>query len=456
MKIQSINPATETLNAEFELMEAKQALTVCKKSHNAFESWKTTDFSEKAALCRKLAGVLRSEKNQCARRMTMEMGKPITQALAEVEKCAWTAELFAEKAAGWLSEETVQAEGKKNTVRYEPMGVVLSIMPWNFPFWQALRFAIPAVMAGNTTVLRHSNVVPLCAQAIGDLFEKAGFPEGVFSVTMTDHAAAARMIASRYVSAVSLTGSENAGCKIGSLAGKHLKKCVLELGGSDPFIVLEDADIEKAAKTAAVARCINSGQSCIAAKRFIVHEKVAEVFTSLFVQEMRSLKVGDPMDSQTQVGPLANKFQRDEVERQVSLSQSLGATALCGGKRPEGKGFFYEPTVLSGITKSMPVWKEEVFGPAAPVLVVKNEKQALRVANDSDLGLGASIWTVNESRAERIVGSLECGVVSVNGMIKSDPRMPFGGIKKSGIGRELGKWGLREFCNIKAVNVYNP
>ncbi len=455
MKIQSINPYTNAVNAEIEIQSSTQALDTCKSAYQAFAEWKKTDVNQRGEYLTRLAAVLRQNKDEYARLACIEMGKPVTQGKAEVEKCAWTAETYAKNAPAWLEDEPAEADGLKHYVRYEPLGVVLGVMPWNFPFWQAIRYAVPAMAAGNTTVLRHSNAVPLCAQAMGNAFKLAGFPNGAFGLVISDHDTVAQLIASPSVAAVSFTGSENAGKHVAKLAAGSLKKCVLELGGSDAFIVLEDADVAKAAKAAAQARTINSGQSCMCAKRFIVSEKIYEDFANQFTAAMQALVVGDPLDGKTQVGPLANAKQRDEIESQTSDAVQKGGRVLCGGKRTE-PGFFYEPTVLSGATGSMRVWTEEVFGPVAPLYPARYTEQAVQVANNSEFGLDASVWTESIETGEDVARQLECGVVFVNGVPNSDPRMPCGGIKKSGIGRELGKYGLREFCNVKAINVYNP
>ena len=455
MKIQSLNPFNNELNAEIDAMTSAQALDVCRNAHHAFAEWKKLDVTQRGEHLMRLSAVLRKNKDEYARLMAIEMGKPITQGKAEIEKCAWSAEIYATHAQAWLEDEPGDADGLKHLVRYEPLGVVLGVMPWNFPFWQAIRYAVPAMAAGNTSVLRHSNSVPLCAQAIGKAFEQAGFPTGAFGVVLTDHDAVAEMIASPTVAAVSFTGSENAGKHVAKLAAGSLKKCVLELGGSDAFLVLEDANVEKAAVAATTGRTINSGQSCMCAKRFIVSEKVYEDFANKFTAAMSALVAGDPLDSKTQIGPLSSAKQRDEIENQVQDAVAKGVRVLCGAKRKE-PGFFYEPTVLSGATGAMRVWSEEVFGPVAPLYPARYTEQAIEVANHSDFGLDASVWTDSLETGEDVARRLDCGVVFINQVVRSDPRMPCGGIKKSGIGRELGKYGLREFCNVKAINVYNP
>ncbi len=455
MKFQTINPATEEVIAEHELMPKEEVLDAAKKSHAAFFQWKSFDVSERSPYFKNLAQTLRENKEIYSELMTLEMGKPIKQSLAEVEKCAWTAEFYAENAGKWLEDEAVQVDGKNHFVSFEPLGTILSIMPWNFPFWQALRFATPTLIAGNVSILKHSNHVPQCALAIEDAFIKAGFPENVFKTVITDHEITGDLIKSDLIHGVSLTGSTSAGSRIAELAGKNLKKVVLELGGSDPFIVLDDADAEFAAKNAVTGRNINTGQSCIAAKRFIVAKNIADKFSRIFAEEAGKLIVGDPMDMKTDVGPLVNKDGLNIIEAQVHDAVSNGARVLAGGKRLERKGYFYMPTVLSDIKMSMKVVTEEVFGPVAPIIIVNNEEDAIKIANNTEFGLGASIWTANEERGLKIAKKIEAGDVFINSIVKSDPRMPFGGVKKSGIGRELSKYGLREFVNIKGVNVYN-
>jgi len=454
MKFKTINPATEEVISEYETMPNKEVLNTAKNSHAAFYEWKQLDISERAIYFKKLASVLRKNKDSYAKLMTTEMGKPIKQSLSEVEKCAWTAEIYADKSAEWLEEEAVQADGKKHMVVFEPLGVILSIMPWNFPFWQAFRFGIPTLMAGNVTILKHSNIVPQCALAIEDAFNEAGFPEFAFKSIITNHEAVSSLIISDLISGVSLTGSVSAGSKVAELAGRSLKKFVLELGGSDPFIVLDDVDVELAAKNAVAGRTINSGQSCIAAKRFIVHKEISKKFSEIFSKYTSELVIGDPMDIKTDVGPLVNEDGLIQIEEQVKDAVSKGANVLTGGKRLEKKGYFYKPTVLSNINSNMRVAAEEVFGPVAPIIVINNDDEAIRTANISEFGLGASIWTKDESRGMEIARRTEAGGVFINSVVKSDPRMPFGGIKKSGIGRELSKYGLKEFVNIKGISIY--
>jgi succinate-semialdehyde dehydrogenase/glutarate-semialdehyde dehydrogenase len=383
--------------------------------------------------------------------MALEMGKPIVQGEAEVEKCAWACNYYAEHGEAFLADQPRQTEASRSYVRFDPIGPVLTIMPWNFPLWQVFRFAAPALMAGNAGILKHASNVPRCALEIEEVFRDAGFPENLFRALLVGSDKVAAIIADSRIRAVTLTGSEGAGSKVAEQAGHHLKKTVLELGGSDPFIVLEDADIEKAAKTAADARLINSGQSCIAAKRFIVVDKVEDMFLRHFVSAMESRKMGDPLGRDTQVGPQARDDLRASLHRQVEESVKRGAKLLLGGRVPEGPGAFYPPTVLAAVNKGMPAFDEETFGPVAAVILAQDEADAIRLANDSPFGLGASLWTQDRERAERLVGQIEAGCVFVNEQVKSDPRLPFGGVKRSGYGRELSEYGMREFTNIKSV-----
>jgi acyl-CoA reductase-like NAD-dependent aldehyde dehydrogenase len=456
MRIQSINPATESVNKEFDALTKDQVRDAAKNSRKAFKSWSASDISERAGLLSRLSATLKQKSREYGRLMTVEMGKPIKQSVSEVEKCAWAAEVFAENAERWLADEQIETDYRKASVVHQPLGVILGIMPWNFPFWQAMRFAIPALAAGNTAILRHSNVCPMSALAIEESFRLSGFPDSTFQTIISDHDAVGMLVRGRgMVDGVSLTGSVEAGKRIGALAGKNIKKLVLELGGSDPFIVLDDADLSATCRGACDGRMINSGQSCICSKRFIVVRERAEEFTNGLAEQMRSQKIGDPLDESTAVGPLANAQQLQSVERQVNESVAMGASVLCGGKRASvnGKGFFYEPTVLSGVRPNMPVAKEEVFGPVAPVIVVRNEKEAIRLANSSRFGLGASVWTSDMERGERVARLIESGQVFVNHIVVSDPRLPFGGVKESGVGRELSRYGILEFTNAKSIVV---
>lgn len=453
MRISSINPATEDINKTFDVFTKQKALEVCKKVYASFAGWKSVGLEKRCEYMRNLAAVLREKKEEYGKLITKEMGKPISQAIAEVEKCAWTAEFFADFSIGWLKEEHVEMEGKHAIITFEPLGGILAVMPWNFPFWQALRCAIPAMIAGNVVVLRHSNVVPLCALAVEEAFKLAKFPENVFRTLITDHETVDELIKSQYIAGVSVTGSVETGENVAKISGANLKKTVLELGGSDPFIVLDDADIDLACKNALDARLISNGQSCICAKRFIVIKSMVNEFTQKFTASMRAVKVGDPMNKINTVGPLANKQQFITLKKQVDDAKKKGAKIECGGKRFGEKGFFFEPTVISNIKDGMLVKDHEVFGPVAIILPAKDEEDAVRIANDSEFGLGASIWTTNLRRGERLARKIESGMVFINEVVKSDPRLPFGGIKKSGIGKELSRYGLLEFVNIKPIMI---
>jgi succinate-semialdehyde dehydrogenase/glutarate-semialdehyde dehydrogenase len=400
---------------------------------------------------RAAARILRERAATYARTMTLEMGKPIVQAEAEVEKCAVTCDFYAEHAEAYLAQQPRETDATRSYVRFDPLGPVLAVMPWNFPFWQVFRFAAPALMAGNVGVLKHASNVPRSALAIEEVFRDAGFPRGVFSTVLVGSPAVAALIADPRIMAITLTGSEGAGRKVAEHSGRELKKTVLELGGSDPFIVLADADLTVAARNAADARLINSGQSCIAAKRFIVVESVVDAFVDRFRRELSIRRMGDPLDQATQVGPQAREDLRDSLHQQVEESVKRGAKLLLGGEIPTGKGAFYPPTMLTAVEKGMPAFDEETFGPVAAVIRATDETDAVRIANDSTLGLGASLWTQDRGRAERLAAEIEAGSVFVNGVVKSDPRLPFGGIKHSGYGRELSEYGIREFVNIKSV-----
>jgi len=451
MSIQSINPATGEVLETFKETSREDVGRILAAAHAAFLEWRTAPFATRAERMREAARVLRTRRAEYARTMTLEMGKPIVQAEAEVDKCAWGCEYYADHAETFLAEQPRQTDASRSYVRFEPLGPVLAVMPWNFPFWQVFRFAAPALMAGDAAILKHASNVPRCALAIEAVFREAGFPRGLFSTVLVEAPAVAALIADPRIVAATLTGSDRAGSKVAEQAGRELKKTVLELGGSDPFIVLADADVAAAARTAADARLINSGQSCIAAKRFIVVEPVADEFLERFVDELRSRRVGDPVARETQVGPQARVDLRDALHRQVVESVKRGARLLLGGEIPAGKGAFYPPTLLTAVDKGMPAFDEETFGPVAAVVRAEDEADAVRLANDSAFGLGASLWTRDRARAERLAAQVEAGSVFVNGLVKSDPRLPFGGIKRSGYGRELSEYGIREFVNIKSV-----
>jgi succinate-semialdehyde dehydrogenase/glutarate-semialdehyde dehydrogenase len=454
MTIETVNPATGAAIKTWQTMPRKEVLEIANLSHAAFRDWRELDVARRAPYFVRLAEVLREHGEEWARLVTTEMGKTIKESRAEIEKCAWLSEVYAERAAGWLADERAEADGVEHIVTFQPVGVVFSIMPWNYPFWQALRFAVPGLIAGNTSILKHASNVTGCAFAIEQAFREAGFPENVFRTVVPDYETAAELIAHEHVEGVSLTGSTGVGARIGELAGRSIKKVVLELGGSDPFIVLEDADLEFTARGAVTGRMVGTGQSCIASKRFIVVEPLAEEFAGRFAELMGALKVGDPLDEETQVGAIVNEQALAELEAQLAQSVELGARVLCGGERLPGPGFFMAPTVVTDTTPGMRVVREEVFGPIAPVIVVRDEEEAIRVANASEFGLGGSVWTRDLARGARVARRVESGTLFVNSFTKSDPRMPFGGVKRSGIGRELSKYGLKEFVNVKGINVY--
>jgi succinate-semialdehyde dehydrogenase/glutarate-semialdehyde dehydrogenase len=417
----------------------------------AFPAWRSTSFATRSAALRAAAARLRAGRDRYALLMTEEMGKPIAQSEAEVEKCAWACEYFAEHGERFLASERIATDASLSEVRYEPLGVVLAVMPWNFPFWQALRAAAPALMAGNAMVLKHASNVPGCALAIAEVFRDAGLPDGVFTTLLISSSRAESLVEHPTIAAVTLTGSEAAGTALASRAGAALKKTVLELGGSDPFVVLADADPVAVAAQAVAARTINNGQSCIAAKRFIVAATLAERFEIALAERTRALRVGDPRDRATEIGPLARPDLVAELDRQVRGSVAGGARLLAGGTRLERPGFYYAPTVLADVRPGMPAFDEETFGPLAAVTPARDEDEAIALANRSRFGLGASVWTADSGRGAAVAGRIEAGQVFVNGPVKSDPRLPFGGVKRSGYGRELSAAGIREFTNLKTV-----
>ena len=449
--LKSINPATGRELASFPEAEAAAIEAALAKAWASRAAWREIGVDRRADLLRGVGGILRAGKSGYASILTAEMGKPIVEAEAEVEKCAWTAEWIGANAARLLADELIESTATKSYVRYQPLGVILAVMPWNFPFWQVLRAGLPALAAGNVMLLKHASNVPQSALAIEDVFREAGLPDGVFQTLLIGPDPVGGIIADRRVAGVTLTGSEHAGVQVATAAGKALKKAVLELGGSDPFIVLEDADLQAAATVACRARNQNNGQSCIAAKRFIVVDKVAGEFEKLLADAVGALRVGDPMDRSNQVGPLARPDLVQELERQVNESVRLGATVLTGGRRVEGLGNYFEPTVLGAVKPNMPVFRDETFGPVAAVIRVKDGEDAIKVANDSEYGLGSAIWTADVERGQRMADRIEAGMVFVNGMVASDARLPFGGVKKSGFGRELSAIGIKEFTNTQTV-----
>jgi succinate-semialdehyde dehydrogenase/glutarate-semialdehyde dehydrogenase len=452
--IRSINPATEKEIKTYPEMSSAKIKQIIKKADDTFSHWKETDFHSRKLKMKTAAEVLIRNKDKYAKLMTEEMGKPIKQSYAEVEKCAWVCDYFADKAELFLADEIVDTEASNSFITFQPLGVVLAIMPWNFPFWQVFRFAAPNLMAGNAGILKHSSNVTGCALAIEEVFHDAGFPLNLFRTIVVSSKQVGEIINNKNVMAVTLTGSVPAGKSVAEKAGAVLKKTVLELGGSDPYLVLEDADLEKAAATCVNSRLINAGQSCIAAKRFIIVESVYDEFEKLFVENMKSKKMGDPFDENNDLGPQASASLRDDLHRQVEESINRGAMLLLGGKVPEGNGAYYPPTVLANVKKGMPAYDEELFGPVAALIKVKDEEEGIAVANDTIFGLGAAVFTKDKKRGERIAAKkIKAGCCFVNEFVKSDPRLPFGGIKESGYGRELSAYGIKEFVNIKTVYV---
>lgn len=454
MGVVTVNPATGEKLAEYPRQDAAQVAAALARAVEAGRDWSRRPVAARTALLPALAARLRARAAELARLMSLEMGKPVTEARAEVEKCARLCEVYAERSAEWLADTPMAADGLRHSVAYQPLGVILSIMPWNYPLWQALRFGVPTLTAGNTSLLKHASNVTGCGLAIAELFAEAGYPEGCFQTIVADHAVVSGLIAHDDVRGLSLTGSVEAGRRVAELAGRHLKKVVLELGGSDAFIVLEDADLEAAARGAVTGRMLCTGQSCIAAKRFIVARAVVGEFTARFAAAMAQLPVGDPLHEATRVGAIVNEDEMQVLADQCADAVQKGARLLTGGRRLDRPGCFFPPTVLAEVTPDMAVWRDEVFGPVAPVMAVADDEQALRVANASVFGLGGSVWTRDLERGERLARRLEAGTVFVNSIVKSDPRMPFGGVKQSGLGRELSWHGLREFTNVQGVNVY--
>ena len=421
------------------------------KGRRAFFSWRNTSIAERRRLITSLAACLRKGQGSYGELITREMGKPVVQAETEVEKCARGCDYYAEHAEEALQDQNIPSDARKSYVRYDPLGVIFGIMPWNFPFWQVFRFAIPALMAGNVVILKHAPNVPGCALGVAQIFREAGFPKGVFQSLFLSNKNAARLIESGFVQGVSLTGSDRAGSEVAAVAGKSLVKTVLELGGSDPFIVFEDADIAKAASVGIRSRMLNAGQSCIAAKRFLVARKILPEFQRMLVKGVGELRIGDPMDRTTDIGPLAREDLLKNLVRQVNRSVADGARLVFGGGRPARRGFYYNPAVLTGVRPGIAAFEQEVFGPVVSLISFRKEDEAIALANQTAFGLGASLWTANLARAEALARKIEAGSVFINGMVKSDPRLPFGGIKRSGFGRELSTQGLHEFVNIKTV-----
>lgn len=451
MGIATINPATgETLKTFQPLTDAEIAAKL-KQAQTAFAEYRWMSLEVRSHFLQAAADLLDRQKTEYARLMTLEMGKPLQSAIAEVEKCALVCRYYAEHAADFLADVAVETEASHSFIRYQPLGIILAVMPWNFPFWQVFRFAAPALMAGNVGILKHASNVPQCALAIEEILQSAGFPTGVFQTLLVGADKVSALIADERVKAATLTGSEPAGASLAAHAGKQIKKTVLELGGSDPFIVLASADIETAAATATTARMLNNGQSCIAAKRFIVEEAIADQFEKLMIEHFQALKVGDPMQPDTNIGPLATPGILQDLDQQVQNCIASGAKVLVGGKRLSRTGNFYPPTILSEIPKGAAAYNEEFFGPVALLFRVPDIDAAIELANSTPFGLGASAWTTDEQQRDRLISELEAGAVFINSLVKSDPRMPFGGVKRSGYGRELGIQGIHEFVNVKTV-----
>jgi succinate-semialdehyde dehydrogenase / glutarate-semialdehyde dehydrogenase len=453
MAITSINPATGKPIRTYDELSPDEAAAIIGKSHEAWQGWRRTSFATRAGLMTKAAAILRGKKDEFARLMALEMGKPAAQGAAEIEKCAWACDHFAEYAEKYLAPELIASDASKSYVAFEPLGIVLAVMPWNFPFWQVVRFAAPSLMAGNAGVLKHASNVPGCALAIEDVFCEAGFPDNVFRTLLVGSGQVKALIEHPLVRAVTLTGSTPAGKSVAAQAGAVIKKAVLELGGSDPYVVLEDADLDDAVKTCVNSRLINGGQSCIAAKRFIVVETVREEFTRRFVALMKTKNMGDPLADGIDIGPQARHNLRDDLHEQVRESIERGAVLLLGGEIPPGGGAYYPPTVLTNVRRGMPAYDEELFGPVAAIIAADDEAAAIRTANDSSFGLGAAVFTRDLARGERVARELEAGSTFVNALVASDPRLPFGGIKQSGYGRELSSHGIKEFVNFKTVYI---
>ncbi len=451
MAISTVNPATGEELKTFEALTDEQVDEKIGRAYETFLEWRETSFAERSRLLTRAAEILEEEAEQFGRTMTTEMGKTLAAAIAEANKCARGCRYYAENAERFLADEQIELEGARTYVRYEALGPVLAVMPWNFPFWQVFRFAAPALMAGNVGLLKHASNVPQCALAIEDVFRRAGYPEGAFQTLLIGSDKVQRVIDDPRVRAATLTGSEGAGRQVGSEAGENIKPSVLELGGSDPFIVMPSADLEKAVSTAVTSRTLNNGQSCINAKRIILHEEIADEFERRFVEGMAALKVGDPMDEETEMGPLATPQILEDVDSQVKKSVEAGARVLTGGKPVDGPGNFYPPTVITDVPEDSPAYREEIFGPAASLFRARDVDDAIRIANDTSFGLSSSAWTNDPDEQERFVNEIEAGMVYVNRMTESTPEIPFGGAKNSGYGRELSHFGIREFTNIKTV-----
>jgi succinate-semialdehyde dehydrogenase / glutarate-semialdehyde dehydrogenase len=454
MGITSLNPTTDRELQSFAGLDEDAIAAKIDLADRVFQDYRHTTFDRRSHWLHQAASILRAEQRsiEFAKLMTLEMGKPISQAISEIEKCAWVCDYYADCGAEFLAAESVITDASQSRIEYHPLGAILAVMPWNFPFWQVFRFAAPTLMAGNVALLKHASNVPQCALAIESIFVEAGFPQGAFQTLLISSSQVELVVKSPQVKAATLTGSEPAGASLAQMAGTMLKKTVLELGGSDPFIVTASANLDEAVAVGVKARMLNNGQSCIAAKRFIVLEAVAPAFTSKFVDAFRQLKIGDPLQTTTDLGPLATRAGCEQIDRQVQIAIAAGAECLIGGKPWSGlPGYFYEPTILTNIPVTCPTYREEFFGPVALLFTVRDLDAAIELANDSPFGLGASAWTQDVEEQTRLIRKLEAGSVFINGIVKSDPRLPFGGIKHSGYGRELGRFGIQEFVNIKTI-----
>jgi succinate-semialdehyde dehydrogenase/glutarate-semialdehyde dehydrogenase/succinyl-CoA reductase len=452
-QISTVNPSTGEEIKTFSTMDKNQVFDLVGKAKRAYPEWKK-DYEKRRSYIYNLVDYLKKNKTELATVATSEMGKPLKESIGEIEKCAWALEFYADHGDSFLADEVLNTDARKSFLTFEPLGVIGSIMPWNFPYWQALRFAAPCLMAGNVIVMKPSRVTMQSGIEIEKAFTESGIPDGIFQTVVGSVESANHLIDSD-VNAVTFTGSTNAGAKVGERAAKNLKKCVLELGGSDPFIVLDDAIIEKAAEGAVKGRFINCGQSCVASKRFFVGKNIADEFIELFIKKASQLKVGDPMSIETDIGPLSSKDGLETISGIVEDAKEKGAEILLGGSEMDGKGFFYKPTILRNVKSNMRIAQEETFGPVAPITIVENESEAVKFANDSEFGLGASIWTKDLAKADKMSRRIESGIVSVNNVVISDPRIPFGGIKHSGFGRELSRYGMLEFVNLKSVRFYD-
>ena len=451
--LKSINPATEELFAEFKEADLSATEQIILKSSNSQKKWSSVDIQEKVKIILEIANFVKQNKESFAGIITNEMGKPITESIAEVEKCAWLCEYYADNAGKFLADQEISSDASKSFVSFEPLGVILGVMPWNFPFWQVFRFVVPAILSGNSVLVKHAPNVQASAVSIEKIFHDCGIPTDLFRILMIDVDIIPDIISNKHVKAVSLTGSEFAGSKVAECSGKNLKKTVLELGGSDAFIVMNDANLSECIDSAVKGRMLNNGQSCIAAKRFIVHENIYDEFVSGLQQSIESLAIGDPMSEETQIGPLAREDVLNKIINQVNNSIELGATLICGGSKIEEKGYYYSPTILTNIKKGMPVYNEETFGPVFSIFKFNNIDDMIELANDTDFGLGGSIWSADTENALSIARRIETGAVFINDFTKSDPRLPFGGVKNSGYGRELSEFGIKEFVNIKTIAI---